>query len=159
MIRNTARKFAPLFAASALLLGGMLAAQPRSGPAIPAAEPGFERVVIQLPAKRDERLWQVELYAGKVMEVDCNARNFGENLIARETPYDYIAWTVNPDARVMSTMMGCPNNSKRMAFVSGRSVKTDYNSRIPIAIYAPVGTQVRYRLWSVTGREMIMRPN
>jgi ecotin len=119
----------------------------------PAAEPGLQRYAITLRPQRNEANWMVEFYAGKMMEVDCNRHSFGDNIAEKQVPAGYAYWTVNPDAPVTATRRGCINTPRRTVFVSGRTVQQRYNSQTPVVVYAPAGFQVRYRLWSVIGKE------
>ncbi len=125
----------------------------------PAPERGMQRVVIRVPPRRDEVKWRIEFFAGKDMRVNCNHTAFGDNITSRPlTGWGYDFWVVNGDARAMSTLMGCPPGSDHVDFVSGSPVTQPYNSRLPIVVYAPIGFQVRYRLWSVVSRDVIAPP-
>jgi len=47
-------------------------------------------------------------------------------------------------------MMACPDGSKHSAFVAadlGANALQRYNSRLPIVVYVPKGTEVKYRIW------------
>jgi ecotin len=158
MIRTFCTSIAIAIAIAFTALPAPAFAQPAETFDFPAAERGAQRVVIRLAPRRDEQLWKVEFYAGRQKEIDCNRQGYGQNLIERKTPIGYSYWTVNGDARAFSTMMGCPPNSRRMAFVSGTSVLENYNSRLPIIVFVPPGMELRYRMWNVVTREMIARP-
>jgi ecotin len=125
----------------------------------PAAERGMQRLVIRMAPRRDEANWRVEIFAGKEMRVDCNHTSLGQNMASRElTGWGYNFWVVDGTKRGMSTLMGCPPGSDHLSFVSGTPSTEAYNSRLPIVIYAPIGFQVRYRMWSVVSRDIVAPP-
>lgn len=117
--------------------------------AFPAAERGQVRHVIRLPAQGDEDALKVELIFGQTARVDCNHRVFGGEMQTRTAQgwgYDYF---VLPSlGQGATTLMGCPPNSERDAFVTtAPQPLVRYNSRLPLVVYAPEGVEVRYRLW------------
>lgn len=109
----------------------------------------LERYVIYLDQKADESLFEVELIAGKKMMVDCNRHrlmgNFKEETL-QGWGYNYYVFETND--QVLSTLMMCPENTKTEKFVSGESVSVRYNSRLPIVVYLPKGTDLKYRIWT-----------
>ena len=118
--------------------------------AFPAAEQGQTRHVIRLPARPDEDGLKVELILGKTVTVDCNRSFFGGALETRKAEgwgYDYFVLpALGPRA---GTLMGCPPNSERQAFVTvPQQALVRYNSRLPLVVYAPGDVEVRYRLWT-----------
>ena len=117
----------------------------------PSADAGETRYVIRLPELEDESGRRVELRIGKDLEIDCNRHWFGGKL-----ERDVIAGWGYPMYRLVdvagpaSSMMACPEQEKRVAFVA---VNLDdafvrYNSKLPIVVYVPEGFVVRYRIWS-----------
>lgn len=117
--------------------------------AFPAAEPGQVRHVIRLPTQGDEDALKVELIFGQTTRVDCNRKVFGGEMQTRTAQgwgYDYF---VLPSlGQGATTLMGCPPNSERDAFVTtAPQPLVRYNSRLPLVVYAPEGVEVRYRLW------------
>jgi ecotin len=117
----------------------------------PAAKAGETRYVIQLPALEDESGRRVELRIGKELEIDCNRHWFGGEL-EREVVagWGYPMYRLADVAGPASSMMACPEEEKRVAFVA---VNLDdpfvrYNSKLPIVVYVPEGFVVRYRVWS-----------
>lgn len=117
----------------------------------PAAMQGFERHVIELPQQPDEESLKVELIAGKTQTVDCNQQRLAgqwQQKTVQGWGYDYyVLDRVGPG---MSTLMACPDDTRRQAFVpvAGEVPLLRYNSKLPVVIYAPTGVEVRYRLWS-----------
>lgn len=117
--------------------------------AFPVAADGQTRHVIRLPAQTDEDALKVEIIAGKTATVDCNRSFFGGSLETRTAEgwgYDY---HVLPTLGAMAgTLMACPPNTSREAFVTIRQQPLiRYNSRLPLVVYAPQDVEVRYRLW------------
>ncbi|WP_339452672.1 serine protease inhibitor ecotin [Pseudomonas sp. EA_5y_Pfl2_R50] len=118
----------------------------------PKAETGFTRQVIHLPKQEQEENFQVEILAGKTLEVDCNRQRLGgmldeKNLEGWGYPFYRLEKVIGP----MSTMMACPPDSqKKRAFVPvvGDGFMLRYNSKLPVVVYAPADVEVRYRIWS-----------
>lgn len=120
----------------------------------PKAEAGFTRQVIHLPKQEQEENFQVEILAGKTLEVDCNRQRLGgvldeKNLQGWGYPFYRLEKVIGP----MSTMMACPPGSqKKRAFVPvvGDGFMLRYNSKLPVVVYAPSDVEVRYRIWSAS---------
>ena len=128
--------------------------------AFPAARAGFERHVIRVPAVAEPDDRKVELLIGKQITIDCN-RQFFMGKLSRHTVqgwgYDYLE--VSDVQGPASTMMACPPDSDKTAFVrlhpapdekAGDQGWQRYNPRLPIVVYAPPGMEVRYRIWSAS---------
>ena len=117
----------------------------------PSPAAGQLRFTITLEALADESLHQVELRVGKTIEVDCNKQRF-MGQVRRETVegWGYSYYVVDDIVGPASTMMACPDSSKKQAFVSvgGGPHWVRYNSKLPVVVYVPEGFHVRYRLWS-----------
>ena len=117
----------------------------------PAAEAGYNRYVIRLAPMDTEANHQVEIMVGKNMLVDCNQHRFGGDLEARVVKgWGYTSYHLEKVGGPMSTMMACPGQEKKTAFVhvSGDGYQVRYNSRLPIVVYVPEGFEVGYRIWS-----------
>jgi len=122
----------------------------------PEAKEGFERHIIWLHEEENERAREVEVLAGKTMEVDCNIHWFsGELTQATVEGWGYNYFELNEVVGPMSTMKACPNGNKMKAFVpvNGSGFKLTYNSRLPVVVYAPEGVEVRFRIWEA-GQEI-----
>ena len=117
--------------------------------AYPAASSGQKRHVLFLPAQTNEEDLKVELLVGKTQLVDCNHHALGGQLETRTVQgwgYDY--YVLPALGAGVSTLMGCPPNSNREAFVTIRQENLlRYNSRLPVVVYTPEDVEVRYRLW------------
>lgn len=119
--------------------------------AYPTASADQNRHVIRLPARTNEDDLKVELIVGKTQMVDCNSHRLGGTIETRTAEgwgYDY--FVVSDLGPGMSTLMGCPDNTKKEAFVrgGGEPMLLRYNSRLPVVVYAPKDVEVRYRLWT-----------
>lgn len=153
-----------LVALATLCITSILAAQPGEAPkpnkgqktathpelkAFPPAKAGMERFVIVLPHKErgEEDAFRVELIPGKMMETDgVNLYSLGQILDQKNLEgYGYTFYEISEGPVRMTLMRPGPNPVNK--FVSGHSHHTNYNSRLPIVIYAPTGYEIRYRIW------------
>lgn len=118
----------------------------------PQAEQGMVRYVIFLDKKSDESQLKVEIIPGKIMNVDCNHHSLMGKLEEKDVQgwgYTYYEFTSNGQTR--STMMACNKpNENRFVYSDTRLVR--YNSKLPIVVYAPVGYEIRYKIWKA-GKE------
>lgn len=114
----------------------------------------LERYVIYLEPKADESLFEIELIAGKTMEVDCNRHGlmgrFVEDVVEG---WGYNYYVFETEGHIFSTMMLCPG-AKTEKFVQAESTTTRYNSRLPIVVYLPQGYELKYKIWTA-GEEQI----
>lgn len=120
----------------------------------PPAESGEIRFVIRLPAMDDETSHRVELEIGKEMEIDCNRHWFGGTFERQVVSgWGYPMYRLSGVAGPAATMMACPGESKRTAFVQVRldDPFIGYNSKLPVVVFVPEGFSVRYRIWSPDG--------
>lgn len=114
----------------------------------------LERRVIVLPKLEDETLYKVELIPGKTVRVDgINSYFIGLSLKAEVLKgWGYSYYTVEGNGAVGSTRMGGRPNL-RDEFVKGKSMIIRYNSKLPVVIYVPKGTEIKYRIWKA-GKEL-----
>lgn len=146
----TSPKLPLLILACALPLAAC-AATPEALKPYPAADAGYHRHVIELPAKANEAEHKVELIAGKTLEVDCNQQRLAGQWQEKTVDgWGYTYYELGQVGPAMSTLMACPDNSRKQAFVpvSGEPQLVRYNSKLPLVIYAPADVEVRYRIWS-----------
>lgn len=122
----------------------------------PQASAGMSRHVIWLPSRPHEENIKLELMIGQTLEVDCNHTMLAGTLSQRTLPgwgYDYLVLEkLSPPA---ATLMGCPDQSTQRKFIAanlGDAGTLRYNSRLPIVVYVPEGTEVKYRLWHADDR-------
>lgn len=117
----------------------------------PGAQSGQQRFVIYLPERTEAETQNlnVELLAGKSLDVDCNKHGLQGELQTQSLQgfgYDY--YVLRTDGNVYSTKMGCPDNTLRREFITVPSTRVNYNHKLPIVVYAPAGYEVRYRVWN-----------
>lgn len=126
--------------------------------AFPAATQGQTRHVITLPAMQDENTAKVELIVGKTQQIDCNSHFFGGQLQEKTAEgWGYNYYVLGSLGNAASTLMGCPPNSSRTAFVrSSNETIVRYNSRLPLVVYTPSDVELRYRVWR-SGEEQIVK--
>lgn len=150
-----------LLSALALSLSaGLCAADEQALKAYPAAENGMQRYVIELEALENEGDAQVELIAGKTLEIDCNRHMLGgqwEEQVVEGWGYTY--YQLESVGPAVSTLMACPDSSKQEAFVAvgGDPMLVRYNSKLPLVVYTPSDIELRYRIWHA-GETHIAKP-
>jgi ecotin len=117
----------------------------------PQAEKGMTRQVITLPEQKDESGYKVELLIGQTLEVDCNQHRLGGKLESETLKgWGYSYYVFDNVTSPMSTMMACPDGKKTQKFVTaylGDDAMVRYNSKLPIVVYTPENTDVKYRIW------------
>lgn len=141
----------PLFALACLLPLAACAATPEIIKPYPQAGEGQQRHVIEVPPQANEADYRVELIAGKTLDVDCNQQHLAGQWQRKSVQgwgYDY--YELEQVGPGMSTLMACPDDSRRKAFVTvgGEPLLVRYNSKLPLVVYTPADVQVRYRIWS-----------
>lgn len=108
----------------------------------------LQRYVIYVAPEENESLFEVELIAGKTMDVDCNNHRlmgqFQEEIV---DGWGYSYFVFETDGNVASTMMMC-FGEKTEKFIEGQSLTTRYNSRLPLVVYLPDGYELKYRIWT-----------
>jgi len=121
----------------------------------PKPESGFARQVIHLTPQAREDDYQVEILAGKTLNVDCNRQRLGgileeKNLEGWGYPFYRLEKIIGP----MSTLMACPDGKSHQDFVPvvGDGFMLRYNSKLPIVLYVPKDVEVRYRIWSASSK-------
>ena len=119
----------------------------------PAASEGQARHVIWLAEQPHEELLKVEIVPGKLMMTDCNTRGLMGDFTKKDlSGWGYSYYQLDNVAGPIATMMACPDNTKKEAFVPvlGDNFTLGYNSKLPVVVYAPKGVEVRYRIWSAS---------
>lgn len=124
----------------------------------PEAEAGYVRSVIYLPQLKNEQDAKVELLIGKQMTTDCNFRSLaGKVKLIELKGWGYQYLTVSEVTNGISTLMACPPDFEgKSEFVTIKHSLglMDYNSRLPIVVYNPEDVQVKYRIWSNSGKTL-----
>lgn len=134
------------------------AATPEALKPYPAAADGYSRHVIELPAQANEAEHKVEIIAGKTLEVDCNQQRLGGQWQEKTVEgWGYNYYELGQVGPGMSTLMACPDSSRKQAFVrvGGEPQLVRYNSKLPLVIYAPKDVEVRYRVWSAAAETSV----
>ena len=152
----TASASAPVVESAAGQVAGQVAPARDDLTAFPAAGADETRYVIRLPERANEDDYKVELIVGRTQMVDCNLHSLGGSIETRTAHgwgYDY--FVVSKLDQGVSTLMGCPDNTLKEAFVrgGGAPMLVRYNSRLPVVVYAPRDVEVRYRIWSAGPEE------
>jgi ecotin len=121
----------------------------------PKPESGFTRQFIHLAPQSREDDYQIEILAGKTLDVDCNRQRLGgileeKNLEGWGYPFYRLEKVIGP----MSTLMACPDGKTKRDFVPvvGDGFMLRYNSKLPIVLYVPKDVEVRYRVWSASSK-------
>ena len=141
------------FLVSLALFGASLfAAEHPELKAFPAAKESMERFVILLPHKTrvEEDAYKVELVAGKEMLTDgVNLVRLASSIEARNLEgWGYTYYEVTGSSETISTMMAPPQGSPKVKqFVKTSPLLINYNSRLPVVVYAPKGFEVHYRIF------------
>ena len=126
--------------------------------AYPAATRGQKRHVIRLPQMQNEDSAKIELIVGKTQQIDCNHHMYGGQLQERTAEgWGYNYYVLDSLGQGATTLMGCPDNSTRTAFVrSSSETIIRYNSKLPVVVYTPEDVELRYRVWR-SGDEQTVR--
>ena len=124
--------------------------------AYPAAPAGKTRHVILLPHKERgaEGDVKVEIVAGRTIDTDgVNTVRFGGELRERDIPgWGFSYFEVDSLGAPLSTRIApAPGTPTVKAFAAGPRMLVRYNSRLPLVVYAPEGTEIRWRLWHPEG--------
>ena len=125
--------------------------------AYPAAAAGKTRHVILLPHKERgaEDDFKVEIVAGRTIDTDgVNTYRFGGEFRERDIPgWGFSYFEVDALGAPLSTRIApAPGTPTVKAFAPGPRMLVRYNSRLPLVVYAPEGTEIRWRLWRAEGQ-------
>lgn len=108
------------------------------------------RHVFFLEQKENENDYRVEILLGKTQLVDCNLQHFS-GVVSEEVVegWGYSYYKLDKVYGPASTLMACPDNSKKEKFIEVNYQNTlkRYNSRLPVVIYTPKDIEVKYRIW------------
>lgn len=122
----------------------------------PSATDSLVRHIITLPPQMNEEDYKIEIYAGRVIEIDCNSHGFIGIFTEKDVEgWGYPYFEFNTNGQIWSTLIGCPESSLHDEFVHGESKLVRYNSRLPLVVYTPPTYTVRYKLWVRNTHEYI----
>ena len=114
----------------------------------PVPQEGFKRVFIHLEEQENEADFQIEFYAGKTMEIDCNKHALmGEFIEQNLSGWGYSYYNFETNSEFRTTLMACPDDEKHQEFVKSTTKMVRYNSKLPIVIYIQDGFQIKYSIW------------
>ncbi|HRO76739.1 MAG TPA: ecotin family protein [Crocinitomicaceae bacterium] len=133
---------------------GLFAQNTKDISMFPEPTEGFKKVVIYLPEKKNEDLLQLEIVVGKNAEVDkCNNHFLMGDLKEMDlSGWGYTYYNFKSSGDIAGTKMGCPTNETVTKFVMAKSKIIRYNSKIPVVIYVPNGTDVKYKVWKTKAK-------
>ncbi len=118
--------------------------------AYPTSVDEYVRHVIYVEQKENENAFQIELVPGKMVEVDCNRHGLLGNFVEETiNGWGFTYYVFKSDGQMISTQMACPG-PKEEKFVSGETLMTRYNSRLPLVVYLPKGMDLKYKIWTVS---------
>ncbi len=113
------------------------------------ATKGSTRYIIELPTYDNESDYEVEIWAGKTIEVDCNQHklvgSFKKEIVKG---WGYHTYHFNTTGQLFGTRMLCPDQTLTAQFIKSSSERLRYNSKLPIVIYCPEGFTIEYAIWS-----------
>lgn len=91
---------------------------------------------------------KIEIVPGKKMEVDCNHHSLMGQFTQKELSDGNRYYVFESNGETASTLMGCPDNTKHMEFIQGRTVFIDSRDALPPIVYASEGIEVKQRNWN-----------
>ena len=116
--------------------------------AFPTEKEGFNRFVLLLPEIIDTQERKVEIIVGQMAYVDCNRHILG-GTFSRETVdgwgFDYLVF--RSDGMMAATRMACIEPPVFSFVAAAQTEFVRYNIQMPVVVFAPVGFEVRYRVW------------
>jgi len=120
--------------------------------AFPPAEEGMTRFVLKLPEHEDESALRLELLIGQTHQLDEVNRYFlgGKIEEVNIEGWGFTRYVVNKVGPLAGTLIGVdPDAPKVDRFITlgGEPYLIRYNSKLPVVVYVPQGTEVRYRIW------------
>lgn len=124
--------------------------------AYPPAAAGKTRHVILLPHKERgaEDDVKVEIVAGRTIDTDgVNTTRFGGEFREKDVPgWGFSYYEVDALGPPLSTRIAPTAGTPTVkSFAPGPRMLVRYNSRLPLVVYAPAGTEIRWRLWRADG--------
>lgn len=121
--------------------------------AYPEAGEGMTRHVLVLPSGVEESLFKVELIVGKQVQVDTVNRFFFAGQIEDDTieGWGFTRYLVKDLGPIVGTRMAVPPGTpmeQRFVSLGNEPFLVHYNSKLPVVVYVPEGSEVKYRIWS-----------
>ncbi len=113
----------------------------------------MQRIVIRVPPILNPSDRKLEVMLGKTLEVDCNRYVLSADVTAKVAQgWGFTYYVVGELKGPASTRMACAADfATHREFVRAPAealAALRYNPNLPVVLYVPEGTEVRYRLWS-----------
>lgn len=91
---------------------------------------------------------KIEIIPGKMMEVDCNNHSLIGEFVQKQLSDGNYYNVYESKGEAISTLMGCPDNTKRMDFVQGQTLFIDADNAASSMVFASEGIEIRRRVWT-----------
>ncbi|SFK60278.1 Serine protease inhibitor ecotin [Porphyromonadaceae bacterium KH3CP3RA] len=91
---------------------------------------------------------KIEIVPGKTMEVDCNHHSLMGEFTEKSLSDGNSYYVFESNGQATSTLMACPDNTKRMEFVQGQSIFIDNINAIPPVVFTSEGIEIKQRNWN-----------
>lgn len=125
----------------------------------PKPKNGFKQHIINLEPKKSEQDYRVLVEFGRVLSVDCNSHSYSGGVLESKVlaGYGYSYYEFSDDnSTLLSTMMLCPRGVLKDEFVMfSDSIKTNYNSQIPLIIYAPKDISIKVKIFVLESEKIL----
>ena len=124
--------------------------------AFPVAAKGMVRFVWHPPALENESEARIEIIVGKMVEVDGVNRHSLAGSVREETiqGWGYLRYMVRSTGAIVGTLMAVPPGTpkvRKFITLGGGPKLYEYNSRLPVVVYAPQGFIMKIRVWKPSG--------
>ena len=120
--------------------------------AFPTEKASFQRHVLLLTEILDTQERKVEIIVGQMAYVDCNIHILGGTFSTETVDgwgFDYLVF--HSDGIMASTRMACIEPPVFSFVAASQTEFVRYNIQMPIVVFAPIGFEVRYRVWEAAG--------
>lgn len=142
-----------IFSLMLIFIGVNMFAQEQVGPKFPAADEGWIKHEIALPAYENESEYKLELRFFENKEVDCNNHTLFGNLDEQVLDgWGYNFYVLKPKMfentnAMISTMMFCEQAPTMKKVYFNIAQVMDYNSKVPLVVYTPSNVELEYSTW------------
>jgi ecotin len=116
--------------------------------AFPTEICNYNRFVLLLPEILDTQERKVEIIVGKTAYVDCNIHILSGVFSQRTIDgwgFDYLIF--DSDGIMAATRMACLEPARPEFVAASQTKMVRYNIHMPVVVFAPVGFEVKYRIW------------
>jgi ecotin len=121
----------------------------------PASQKGLTRFVLHLPVREKEADLKVEFFAGLQQEWSCNRPFMQTEIKTRDVKgWGFKYFIASWDGKFASNLVACLGSEvKETSFIHGSGTLIDYNSKLPVVVFAPKDLSVRFRIWNAGATE------